>query len=79
MPSSKFATVKWLDAVFNREEDPGDMSVVTDNGWIVREDEDSLVIATERHEIGNETSFRDFTLIPKVCIQSITRRRLKGL
>jgi len=55
---------KWLDASFNFDEMP-EPFVVETAGWIVEEDEDFIVIASERT---SEKTYRQLTRIPKVLL-----------
>lgn len=58
--------VAWWDAADCRDEPPG-LSAALTVGFVVEEDEDSILLAMERHEIDGEVQYRHFTRIPKAC------------
>ena len=63
-------TIHWIDAVFSNDAEPG-LSKCMSVGFLLEEDDESVLIAMEVHTIDGEESFRHYLRIPQVCIREI--------
>lgn len=67
----------WRDASFEMDaEAPATVHLLSTLGWIMRDDEDALVVAGEAD--AKRAFFRSFTCIPRECVVSVRELRPYG-
>ena len=62
--------VRWIDAVYCERGEPG-LSQASTVGFLIEEDDESILIAMETHIIDGDESFRYYSRIPKISITEI--------
>ena len=73
-PLGEQMIVVWEDAAYDLDEVP-EMAVATTLGFLVRHDNASITIASERFDDG---SYRAFTTIPLVNVRMVGSLRMRG-
>lgn len=63
--------VSWRDPVFSLDEIPQQLSRMFTTGWIVEEDDESIVVASEYDSTSKD--YRQLTRIPRVLIKEIIK------